>query len=100
MKSTIKLSTYAFLFVLIVFITLQSGCNDNGVSSIPSGKYSFASYDSLGALYSKGWININAGDTTNVTGTWQIEFGPGSKDAQTQNGNLGGLAFSKLHHPL
>lgn len=79
-----KLIFIIFLSVLVFF----TACDDDGIlESMPSGAYSYKSYDSTGTSIIQGWISITYEDSSNVIGQWHFEKTDNSQYTGPQVGN-------------
>lgn len=58
--------------ICLILILLINSCNDNSVESLPNGTYNYTAYDSLGTIISKGWLKFEVKDSSNISGSWEI----------------------------
>jgi len=81
-----------FIAISCIFFLFVISCIDDMVSSSPDGSYKYTAYDSLGTIVSKGWLKIEIKDSSNVTGSWEINKvgNPQNIGPQTGNGELEG----------
>ena len=63
------------LIFIISFITAISfsSCSEDLVGPMPSGAYSYKSYDSTGTAIVQGWLTIDFEDSTKISGNWYFE---------------------------
>jgi hypothetical protein len=95
--------TRVFVALLVLLASLSSGCedrgNENGVEPVPRGAYRYTSYDTNAVEIVRGWLTIDAQDSSNVTGEWNLlkignpegigpQVGSGKLAGSFQNGKL------------
>ncbi|MBN2426633.1 MAG: hypothetical protein JXR46_12295 [Calditrichaceae bacterium] len=63
-------------YILFLVIVILSDCEKDGSSIeykiIPSGNYSYQSYDSLDILIVNGLLQLKLLDSINIEGTWKF----------------------------
>jgi hypothetical protein len=58
--------------IYLIFVLFLISCNESIVDSSIDGNYKYTAYDSLGTVISRGWLKIIIKDSTNVSGSWEI----------------------------
>lgn len=59
------------LIILFTLFPVLINCNEGINDHVPEGNYKYVAYDSLGTVISKGWLKIEAKDST-IFGNWEI----------------------------
>ncbi len=86
-----KIISIIFLSFLISFNSC--GSKSGGLTEpIPSGTYSYTSYDTTGTAIVRGWLTINYKDSSEITGEWHFgKIGnPNNTGPQIGSGELSG----------
>jgi len=60
------------LIILFILFPVLISCNEGINDPVPDGNYKYVAYDSLGAIISKGWLKIEAKDSSTIFGNWEI----------------------------
>jgi hypothetical protein len=77
---------------LLLLVALWLGCNGTTTEWVPSGTFSYTSYDSSGVAVVTGWFTMDLSDSSAVSGQWHFcPIGnPEGIGPQTGTGELAG----------